>query len=165
MNRRSIAMVLIVLAHVLCLASESKSQSMAAANAAYARGDFVTASRLLSVQAQRGNAAAQARLGFMYANGLGVPQSYVVAVDLYVRAAEQGNPTAQYFLGLMYDKGLGVGQNVILAYKWLNLAAGAASEPERDRYIKVREAVASKMTPAQFDEGQALSVAWARKLR
>ena len=55
------------------------------------------------VLAQRGDARAQAILGFMYANGRGVPQSYDTAVDWYVRSAEQGDPTGQYLLGLMYE--------------------------------------------------------------
>lgn len=162
---KRIAMVLVALAVGFCVDADAKAQSLSAANAAFARGDYATSARLLRAQAQRGNALAQARLGFIYANGFGVPQSYDVAVDLYTRAAEQGNPTAQYLLGLMYDKGLGVGQNVILAFKWLNLAAAGASRRERDYYIKLRDAVASKMTQAQLEEGQSLAIAWPAKPR
>jgi len=48
----------------------------------------------------RGNARALGRLGFRYENGLGVPQNYIAAVDLYRRAAEQGDTFAQCRLGL-----------------------------------------------------------------
>ena len=108
--------------------------------------------------AQRGDAHAQAILGFMYANGRGVPQSYDVAVDWYVQSAEQGDPTGQYLLGLMYDKGFGVTTNIILAHKWLNLAAAHAPRPNRENVLRLRDAVASKMTRAQLDLAQQLAV-------
>jgi TPR repeat protein len=108
--------------------------------------------------AQRGDAHAQAVLGFMYANGRGVPQSYDVAVDWYLQSAEQGDPTGQYLLGLMYDKGFGVTPNIILAYKWLNLAAAHAPWQRRENILRLRDAVASKMTRAQLDLAQQLAV-------
>lgn len=108
--------------------------------------------------AQRGEPHAQAILGFMYENGRGVPQSYDVAVDWYALSAERGDATGQYLLGLMYDKGLGVTANVILAYKWLNLAAAHAPRPIRENVLRLREAVASKMTRPQLDLAQQLSV-------
>jgi len=108
--------------------------------------------------AQRGDAQAQAILGFMYANGRGVPQSYDVAVDWYVQSAGQGDPTGQYLLGLMYDKGFGVTPNVILAHKWLNLAAAHAPLQNRENVLRLRDAIASKMTRAQLDLAQQLAV-------
>ena len=38
-----------------------------------------------------GNAVAQARLGWMYEKGEGVPQDYAQAAAWYLKAAEQGN--------------------------------------------------------------------------
>jgi uncharacterized protein len=108
--------------------------------------------------AQRGDPHAQALLGFMYANGRGVPQSYDVAVDWYVLSAEQGDATGQYLLGLMYDKGFGVTPNVILAHKWLNLAAAHAPWRIRENVLRLRDAVASKMTRPQLDLAQQLAV-------
>jgi TPR repeat protein len=113
------------------------------------------------VLAQRGDAHAQAVLGFRYANGRGVPQSYDVAVDWYVQSAEQGDPTGQYLLGLMYDKGFGVNPNIILAHKWLNLAAAHAPQRNRENVLRLRDAVASKMTRAQLDLAQQLAVDFA----
>jgi TPR repeat protein len=109
----------------------------------------------------RGNAQAVGRLGFRYENGLGVPQNYAAAADLYRRAAEQGDAFAQSRLGLSYDKGHGVQQDFILAYKWLNLAAAGASRREHDFYLKLRDAVASKMSLDQVIEGQKLALIWA----
>ena len=109
----------------------------------------------------RGNARALGRLGFRYENGLGVPQNYIAAVDLYRRAAEQGDTFAQCRLGLSYDKGHGVRQDFILAYKWLDLAAAKAPRREHDFYLRLRDAVASKMSLAQVSEGQRLALMWA----
>jgi hypothetical protein len=47
------------------------------AKAAYQKGDFATAVRLLLQVAETGNAAAQNLLGFMYHDGEGVPRDYV----------------------------------------------------------------------------------------
>jgi uncharacterized protein len=127
---------------------------------AYSRGDYIHAVALLSPLAMHGNPQAQALLGFMYENGFGVPQAYDVAADLYQRASAQGNPSAQSRLGLLYDKGHGVPQNVILAYKWLNLAAAHAVKREREYYLRLRNAVASKMSAAQISEGQHLALIW-----
>jgi len=127
---------------------------------AYSRGDYVRAAVLLSPLALHGNARAQALLGFMYENGFGVPQAYYTAADLYRRSAVQGNPDAQCRLGLLYDKGHGVPQNVILAYKWLNLAAAGATKREREYYLRLRNAVASKMSSDQIIEGQHLASIW-----
>jgi hypothetical protein len=114
--------------------------------------------RRTSAAAERGNAHAQAMLGFMYANGQGVPQSYDLAADWYERSAAQGDPTGQYLLGLTYDKGFGVTADVVLAHKWLNLAAAHAPRQSRDKFVLIRDAVGSKMTTAQLDAAQRLAV-------
>jgi uncharacterized protein len=108
-----------------------------------------------------GNARAVGRLGYRYEAGLGVPQNYVAAADLYQRAAQQGDSFAQCRLGLSYDKGHGVPPDYILAYKWLDLATARAPRRERDFYRKLRDAVASKMSLAQVLEGQRLALIWA----
>jgi TPR repeat protein len=129
------------------------------------RDDYAAQARRIIPLAQRGDAHAQAMLGFMYANGRGVPQSYDVAVDWYLKSADQGDPTGQHLLGLMYDKGFGVTQNVIMAYKWLNLAAAHAPPQNRENFLRMRDAVASKMTRAQLDVGQQLAVEFVPRSR
>ncbi|WP_456713363.1 tetratricopeptide repeat protein [Bradyrhizobium sp. USDA 4353] len=101
-------------------------------------------------------------LGYMYDNGFGVPQSYDAAAELYIAAAEHGDPAAQHLLGLSYDKGHGVDQDIVLAYKWLSLAAAAASHRQREPYLRIRNAVALKMSREQIVEGQQLSLEWQR---
>jgi TPR repeat protein len=160
-GRRWRAWPVIALIVACGLAQPARADVVARASAAYARGDFIGAVRLLTPPALRGDPKAQAFLGFLYENGYGAPQAYDAAADLYASAAVSGNPFGQFMLGLMYDKGHGVPQDFVLAYKWLNLAAARASLRERDYFLRLRNAVASKMSPAQISEGQRLALAWA----
>ena len=91
--------------------------------AAYERGDYGTAFRLMKPLAERGDARAQHNLGVMYDYGRGVPQDNTKAAKWYRRAAEQGIPEAQHNLGLMYENGQGVPQDNTKAAKWYRRAA------------------------------------------
>src|SRR5258708_3755554 len=87
--------------------------------------------------AQRGDARAQTRLGFMLATGQGVPQNFAEATYWYQRAAEQGDPDAQYLLGVCYDLGKGVPLDWVQAHKWLNLSASRTRGEEREHRAKM----------------------------
>ena len=73
--------------------------------------------------AEQGAAEAQAALGVMYYEGIGVTQDYQEAVKWYRLAAEQGVAEAQNNLGVMYDDGIGVTQDYQEAVKWWRLSA------------------------------------------
>jgi len=90
---------------------------------AHERGDFILADRLFRSLAEQGNTRAQFSLGWMYANGEGVPQDDQEALKWYRRAAEQGDARAQGYLGLMYYEGQGVPQDNQEALKWWGKAA------------------------------------------
>jgi len=128
--------------------------------AALDRHDYRAAARIFRELAVHGDPRSQAMLGFLYANGRGVPQNYGEAARWYRRASEQGNPTAQYMLGLMYDKGHGVRQDYVEAYKWLNLAVAGASEREREYWVKIRDAIASKLSTRELGAGQSRALRW-----
>jgi TPR repeat protein len=142
---------------VLLLASPA-AQAGSPGRHGIAGGSDDAAVRRIVARAYRGDAHAQAMLGFMYASGRGVPQSYDVAVDWYQQSAHQGDPDGQYLLGLMYDKGFGVDMDVVKAYKWLNLAAAHAPLRNREDFLRIRDAVASKMTREQLGLAQQLAV-------
>jgi TPR repeat protein len=89
-----------------------------------------------------------------------VPQSYSEAALWCRRAANQGNSQGQYLLGLMYDKGQGVTEDFVQAYKWLNLAATRASGPKKEFSYRIRDAVATKMSPDQVTKAQQLALDW-----
>ena len=113
--------------------------------------------------ADQGHAGAQNNLGIMYANGRGVPLGFAEAVTWYRKAADQGHAGAQNNLGVTYEDGLGVPQNYVQAYKWYSLGASRYSTVEkenRDKAIKNRDDVASKMTPVQVVEAQKLAREW-----
>jgi len=113
--------------------------------------------------AERGDAKAQARLGFMYATGRDVPQNYALAAYWYRRGAEQGNPAAQHLLGLAYDKGFGVPTDLVLAYMWLNLAAARTRGDAHEDNVRLRDAVAGKLSLGQLADGQQLAAVWVPK--
>jgi len=79
---------------VLSLATPVAAGPYEDATAAIERGDHATAARLLRPLADKGVAYAQTLLGFMYANGEGVPQDYVRAYMWFNLSAAQGNPPA-----------------------------------------------------------------------
>ena len=91
--------------------------------AAYARGDYTTALRLLRPLVDQGNAGAQDILAIMYFVGQGVPQDRAEAIKLYRLAAEQGNAHAQDSLGFAYLDGVEVQQDYAQAAKWYSKAA------------------------------------------
>ena len=126
--------------------------------AALGRHDYVAAVGWFGPLAEAGNPKAQAILGYLYATGHGVPQNYVEAARWYRRASVQGNATAQFMLGLMYDKGQGVPQDYVIAYMWLDLAVGRATGRTRQDWVRIRDAVASKLSLAELTLGQRLAL-------
>jgi len=120
---------------------------------------YVAAAKVIRA-AKAGNVRAQAVLGWMYANGRGVPQDYFLAAKSYQSAATQGHGGAQFELGLLHNKGQGVPQDYVLAYMWLNLSASQAVGEDRDFKVRIRDGIASKMTPAQMALAQQMSQDW-----
>ena len=108
----------------------------------------------LHARADVGEALAQAELGFLYNNGLGVPQDHVEAAGWYRRAAEQGHAIVQRELGFLYRRGLGVPQDDIEAHIWLNLAASQLAGKSREQTVAARDALARWMTPAELRDAQ-----------
>jgi uncharacterized protein len=92
-------------------------------NAAYQRGDYATALKLLRPLVDQGRADAQDLLAIMYYVGQGVPQNRDEAIRLYRLAAEQGNAHAQDALGFAYREGVGAQKDDTAAAKWFRKAA------------------------------------------
>jgi TPR repeat protein len=69
-------------------------------------------------RAERGDAAAQYKLGLMYGEGEGVARDDAQAVAWYRKAAGQGYALAQAELGVMYKDGRGVAQDDTQAVAW-----------------------------------------------
>ena len=147
-------------------AFSAPAQTFDEAVAAYERGDYAAAYRGFRVHAEQGGAAAQFNLGLMYHHGQGVPQDYAEAMTWFRRAADQGRADAQYSLGLMYHKREGVPQDFVQAHMWLNLAASRLTASEKDfrqAVQRLRDEVASRMTPADLALAQRLAREWRPK--
>ena len=110
--------------------------------------------------AERGDARAQTRLGFMYATGQRVPQNPVEAAYWYRRAAEQGDINAQYLLGVCYDNGRGVPRDLVQAHKWMNLSASLSSGEEREHRVRMRDIIGVKMSYQQIAQARDLALTW-----
>ncbi|WP_455245551.1 tetratricopeptide repeat protein [Petrachloros mirabilis] len=109
--------------------------------------------------AKKGDAAAQVNLGMLYLHGDGAPQSAQMALFWFRQAAEQDNAAGLGKLGLMHEQGRGVLQDFIQAHKWYNLSAARGEESS----AAAREALATRMTPAQIAEAQRLAREWRPK--
>ena len=136
------------------------SAAVATGERAYARAQYVRAAEVFLAPAQAGAAKAQTYLGYMYLNGLGVPQDFVAARGWLTRAAQQGAPTAQFLLGGIYDRGEGVTTDFVTAEVWYDLAAAHAEPGKRDYWARMRDAVAGKLTRAELAQAQKRAAAW-----
>jgi TPR repeat protein len=118
--------------------------------------DYAAAASWYGKAAERGNAFAQDRLAYQYANGLGVTQDYAAAATWYRKAADQGQPDAQTSLGFQYANGLGVPQDYVTAHMWFSLASAKGN---RDA-VRDRDRIATLMTPEQIAEAQKRAREW-----
>lgn len=116
----------------------------------------------IMARAKRGDTVAEVLLARLYSTGQGVPQNYYEAAKWFYRAADQGNGGAQYALGMLYNKGEGVRRDYVLSYMWLNLSAAQAVGDDRDFKVRMRDAIATKMTPRQVQIAQEMAVKWSK---
>ena len=101
--------------------------SLADARAALDAQDLPRAATLFTTLAERGDAEAQAHIGYMTYRGEGVSADKTAAVAWYRKAASQGNRDAQYNLAVAYAFGEGIAQNDAEALLWYRRAAEQGS--------------------------------------
>jgi hypothetical protein len=121
--------------------------------AAFQKGDYATALKLLMPMAQKGNAVAELDIGIMYFGGKGLPQDRREAAKWFKASAEQGVLGAQNNLGIAYATGDGVPRNLVLAYMWFSLAADQGGTIS----AKYRDHVATELTPEELKSAQSLA--------
>jgi TPR repeat protein len=90
---------------------------------AYRAKDYEKAIAAWRPLAEQGMAAAQYRMGVLYAEGKGVPANDAEAALWFERAAKQGDPAAQYDLAASYAEGTGVRKDATAAAEWFRRAA------------------------------------------
>ena len=85
-------------------------------------GNYEGAIKHYLICSESGDSDAMTRLGDMYEEGKGVPQSYETAAGWYEKAAELGDSAAMTNLGNMYAEGNGVLQSYETAKQWYEKA-------------------------------------------
>lgn len=100
--------------------------------------------------ARQGFAAAQTRLGMMYAHGEGLAKDNRQAHAWFSRAAEQGDGLAQYQLAQMLEHGTGIEADPALAEAWYLKAAEQGIVEAQLRMAKLRDGVNDEESACWF---------------
>jgi len=108
--------------------------------------------------ADRGDAKAQAGLGYLYYAGLGVAQDSRRAAEWFYRAANKGETTAQFFLALMHRNADGVPGSRTLSLMWCELAM-SGGQPDAFEW---REQIMADATEPERREAWRLVAEWYR---
>jgi hypothetical protein len=91
---RAIAAILVLLS----IAAPVAAGPLEDGNAAYTRGDYKTAMRILRPLADQGEGMAETIVGLMYENNFGVPLDYVTAYMWFSLGAAHGNSLGGFLL-------------------------------------------------------------------
>ena len=121
---------------------------------AFNTGDFATALALWRPLAEREDPRAEAGIGFMYHQGLGVVGDDRTAAIWLRRAAGRGQAEGQLMLGLLHYYGRGVAQSYVQAYAWCELAELNGNSDA----ALCRDAALESMSEKERDEAFRLAV-------
>jgi len=124
--------------------------------AAYQKEDYATALIRWRPLAEQGSSAAQLFVGFMYANGQGLPKDNTVAAKWYGEAAERDNGVAQVRLAIMYRDGRGVPVNRVKAL-YLAKRAGRKEDHMQKIAEALQRSLEKAMTKKEIDAAARLS--------
>lgn len=105
------------------LLAADREDRLNAGLAALKREHYATALRSWLPLAEAGDPEAQANVGYMYEEGLGVTQQFDVAVSWYEKAAASGSMQANHNLGMIFAEGRGTTQSWVRALRYFEVAA------------------------------------------
>ena len=114
--------------------------------------DYAAAASWYRKSADQGYAYAQTNLGYLYQNGLGVPQDRAQALAWYRKAADQGEAHAEINMGNFYEVGDILPQDYGMALKYYQLAARQDNSEAQDDIGRLYEGGAG----VSQDDAQAL---------
>jgi TonB family protein len=78
----------------------------------------------LQKAAAHGNAEGEARIGYLYQEGMGVAQDGAQAIQWYQKAADHGFANAEFSIGYLYDRGgSGIAKDYGQAMEWYRKAS------------------------------------------
>ena len=120
------------LIHPQSLVAADREDRLNAGLAALKRAHYATALRSWLPIAEAGDPEAQANVGYMYEEGLGVTQQFDTAVSWYKKAAASGSMQANHNLGMMFAEGKGVPQSWVRSLRYFEISA---SEVPASRYM------------------------------
>ena len=103
--------------------------------------------------AERNPGLGYSSIGYMYANGEGVPRNGREAVRWLHKGALLGEETQQFLLGHHYATGETLPQNDVQAYAWMSLAASQGNKTAAEW----RDSLRNKMSGEQVAEAQKLA--------
>ena len=117
------AFVIVTLICSQPLLASDREERLTAGLAALKREHYATALRSWLPLAEAGDPEAQANVGYMYEEGLGVSQQLDVAVGWYEKAAASGSMQANHNLGMIFAEGRGTPQSWVRALRYFEEAA------------------------------------------
>ena len=123
---------------------------------AYQQDDYAAALVKWRPLAKQGSSAAQLFIGFMYANGQGVPKNPAAASKWYGEAAERDNVIAQVKLALMYRDGRGVPVSRVKALYLIKQAAREKGHMQKIAQV-LQQSLENAMTKKEIDAAARLS--------
>ncbi|SEH37326.1 trypsin-like peptidase domain-containing protein [Magnetospirillum fulvum] len=123
--------------------------------------DRAQAVRDARAAAEAGRTVAQFILGVALLTGEGSgTKNLAEAATWFRRAAERGHPQAAHNLGAMLSTGNGVPANPSEGYFWLAVGADRAPAPLKVAYLRDRDNVGSRLSPAEMAQVRARLVSW-----
>lgn len=117
------AFVIVTLICSQPLLASDREERLNAGLAALKREHYATALRSWLPLAEAGDPEAQANVGYMYEEGLGVSQQLDIAVGWYEKAAASGSMQASHNLGMIFAEGRGAPQSWVRALRYFEEAA------------------------------------------
>ena len=126
MARRWLPLLAVAATVAVAVAPRVAGQAAPAAPPESIPGPAVPISKLFKqtrVEAEKGNPAAQFKLGMLCAAGKECPQDLTQAAEWLRKAADQGIAAAQFNLAVFYAQGVGLAQDYAQAAQWFRKAA------------------------------------------
>ncbi len=116
--------------------------------------DYVTALAKYRKSAEKGNANAMNRIGFLFHTGDGVVKSNEEAIRWFKLAAAKGQINSMFHLGYLYSEGMGVPQNYEISHMWFNLSVANGDESA----VGNRNYVEKKMSRESIANAQRMAI-------
>jgi TPR repeat protein len=121
--------------------------------------DPVQAAAWYEKSAAKGDTFAMSSLADLYEKGDGVPKDGAKAFSWRLKMAETGDVDAQAKISAAYAAGSGVAQDNIEAWAWIDVAMASGADADGDDKALAKDAIASRLKPAQLDQARRRSQA------